>query len=86
MESYGSIATVSARIYFNGCNVGADPGGWDYLAAVAEVFLTPGGGQIFAQTSAGFANPINGHTVHLWGSTRTIYVDSKGKILERFEQ
>jgi hypothetical protein len=85
-RGYGSIAATDVRIYFNGCNVAADPGGWDFLTAVAEVFCTPGGGQVFGQTSSGFGNPISGHTVHLWGSTRTLFLDSAGRILERFEQ
>jgi hypothetical protein len=85
-RGYGSIARVNSRIYFNGCNVAADPDGWNFLAAVADVFLNPGGGEVFGQTSVGFGNPISGHVVHLWGSTRTLYVRSDGRILERFEQ
>jgi hypothetical protein len=47
--------------------------------------LTTGGGEVFGQTSVGFGNPFNGHVVHLWGKTRTIYVVN-GRITERFEQ
>lgn len=50
------------------------------------MFLTPGGGEVFGQTSLGFGNPWNGHVVHLWGSTRRLYVDYSGRIVERFEQ
>jgi hypothetical protein len=85
-RGYGSIARANARIYFNGCNVAEDPDGWGFLEAVADVFLNPGGGEVFGQTSVGFGNPISGHVVHLWGSTRTLYVSSTGRILERFEQ
>ena len=60
--------------------------GWDFLEAAAALFLTPGGGEVFSQTSVGFANPINGHVVHLWGATKRLYVNSSGQITERFEQ
>jgi hypothetical protein len=85
-RGYTVITTSNARVYFNGCNVAADKAGWDFLEAAAEVFLTPGGGEVFGQTSLGFANPINGHVIHLWGSTRTLFIDANGRITERFEQ
>lgn len=85
-RGWTNIARCGARVYFNGCNVAADSAGWDFLAAAAEVFLTPGGGEVFGQTSVGFGNPINGHVVHLWGSTRRLYVRTDGSIGERFEQ
>jgi hypothetical protein len=85
-RGYTYITTTNARVYFNGCNVAEGSAGWDFLEAAAAVFLNPGGGTVFGQTSAGFANPLNGHVVHLWGKTKTLFVDPKGKILERFEQ
>lgn len=83
---WGHLVTTNARIYFNGCNVAEGPNGWKFLEAAAEVFMKPGGGSIFGQTSFGFGNPFTGNTVHLWGKTRTLYVDAKGRITERFEQ
>jgi hypothetical protein len=82
---YGYLVAPNARIYFNGCNVADDPDGWAFLEAVAGAFIGPWsggpiGGQVFAQTSLGFANPFSGHVVHLWGSTRTVNVDSSGNI------
>lgn len=80
------IARAGARIYFNGCNVAEGDAGWDFLAAAAQLFLAPGGGEVFGQTTVGFGNPFNGHVVHPWGSTKRIYVRSDGSIGERFEQ
>ncbi len=85
-RNYTSLTSANARVYFNGCNVAQDKVGWQFLEAAASVFLTPGGGQMFGQTSVGFGNPFNGHVVHLWGSTRTLVLDSRGRIVERFEQ
>ena len=85
-RGWANIVTLNARVYFNGCNVASDPNGWAFLEAAAAVFLTPGGGEVFGQTSLGFGNPFNGHVVHLWGSTRRLYVDQTGRIVERFEQ
>jgi hypothetical protein len=85
-KGWTSIAAIGARVYFNGCNVAEGANGWSFLEAAAAVFLTPGGGQVFGQTSLGFGNPFNGHVVHLWGSTRTLFVDFSGRITERFEQ
>lgn len=85
-RGYTSLTTRNARVYFNGCNVAEGDGGWDFLEAAVELFLTPGGGEVFGQTSVGFGNPFNGHVVHLWGDTRRLYVDGTGRIVERFEQ
>jgi hypothetical protein len=85
-RSYTIFVAQNARVYFNGCNVAEGKPGWEFLEAAAKVFLTPGGGQVFGQTAAGFANPFNDHVVHLWGSTKTLYVDNTGRIVERFEQ
>jgi hypothetical protein len=85
-HQYTMLATRNARVYFNGCNVAEGQAGWLFLEAAAALFLTPGGGQVFGQTSMGFANPFNGHVVHLWGDTRRLYVDASGRVVERFEQ
>ena len=80
------LVTNNARVYFNGCNVAEGAAGWAFLEAAVAVFMDPGGGEMFGQTSLGFANPFNGHVVHLWGSTRRLFVDVNGRILEHFEQ
>jgi hypothetical protein len=82
---YNQLAASSARIYFNGCNVAEGNEGWSFLEAVVGVFMTTGGGEVFGQTSVGFGNPFNGHVVHLWGTTKTLFV-TDGRITERFEQ
>jgi len=83
---YNLLTTTNCRIYFNGCNVAEGSNGWAFLEAAAGVFITSGGGEVFGQTSVGFGNPFNGHVVHLWGNTRTLYIDQNGRITERFEQ
>jgi hypothetical protein len=85
-RGYTNLTTANSRIYFNGCNVAEGADGWAFLDAAARCFLTPGGGEVFGQTSLGFGNPFNGHVVHLWGTTRRIYVGQDGRIIERFEQ
>jgi len=85
-RSWYRVVTNNARVYFNGCNVAEGNDGWAFLEAASQVFLKPGGGEVFGQTSLGFANPFNGHVIHLWGDTRRIYCDVNGRILERFEQ
>jgi hypothetical protein len=85
-RNYARITSPNARVYFNGCNVAEGDAGWRFLEAAAAVFLSPGGGVVFGQTSVGFGNPFNGHVVHLWGSTRTLFVDAHGRVLEHFEQ
>lgn len=83
---WNQLVTPNARIYFNGCNVAEGNDGWAFLEAAAGTFMTSGGGEVFGQTSRGFGNPFNGHVVHLWGSTRRLFVDNYGRIVEHFEQ
>ena len=82
---YNSLTATSARIYFNGCNVAEGTAGWKFLEAVVPVFMTTGDGEIFGQTSIGFANYDTGHTVHYWGNTRTLYVKD-GNIVQKSEK
>jgi hypothetical protein len=58
-RNYTNLTTANARVYFNGCNVAESAAGWDFLEAVVAVLLTPGGGEVFGQTSIGFGNPFN---------------------------
>ena len=83
---WDQIFQPGSRIYFNGCNVAEGDGGWKFLNAAAKSFIKAFGGTVFGQTSVGFGNPFNGHVVHLWGDTRTLYVESGGRIVENFEQ
>jgi hypothetical protein len=85
-HNYTALTTANARVYFNGCNVAEGAAGWRFLEAAAALFLTPGGGEVFGQTSLGLPNPFNGHVVHLWGTTRRLYVDNIGRVVEHFEQ
>lgn len=82
---YANLTTAGVRVYFNGCNVAEGASGWEFLRAVVPVLVTRGG-EVFGQTSTGYGNRFNGHVVHFWGSTRTLFVDSNGRIAEYFEQ
>jgi hypothetical protein len=57
------------RIYFNGCNVADDPGGWDFLDAAGAIFLRIGGGTVFGQTGSGRPIIFTGHIHHFRSST-----------------
>ncbi len=83
---FNSLTTANARIYFNGCNVATGADGWKFLESAAGAFISSGGGEVFGQTSFGIGNPLNGHVVHLWGTTRRLFIDNNGRIVERFEQ
>src|SRR4051794_10748965 len=50
--------TADARLYFNGCEVGAEPGGLEFVTTAAQIFLRSLGGTAFAMTSNGHLMPI----------------------------
>ena len=77
-RGYETICETGTRLYFNGCNVAEGDEGWDFLRAAAEVFLIGRGGIAFGHTSAGFANPLDGHVVHPWGDTRYVVMEAGG--------
>lgn len=83
---YKSLVAPYTRIYFNGCNVAEYGTGWKFLEAVVGVFMTTSDGEVFGQTTVGYALPFfTSHVFHFFGSTKTLYVKG-GKITERFEQ
>ena len=86
-HNYQNLCPVATRLYFNGCNVGAEPGGRAFLKAMAQVFLKNTGGSVFAHTSIGWEIPlyssITGHAVHIGGSTITLYVGTGGRVIEQ---
>ncbi len=85
-RSYDTITPHSTRIYFNGCNVTEGSAGSQIMRAIASVFLTRGGGEVFGHTSVGLEVPIyswlTGHVVHVTGERKTIYVAPGGRVLE----
>lgn len=87
-RGYDGICSGSTRIYFNGCNVAEGASGWEFLRAIAGVFLLRGGGSVFGHTSLGISVRwgLYPRTVHLWGDVRTVYVAPGGRIIEEFEQ
>jgi hypothetical protein len=61
-----------SRIYFNGCDISDDNGGWDFLDAAGRIFLRLGGGTTFAQTGLGRIPPwglFTGHIYHFGANT-----------------
>jgi hypothetical protein len=85
-RNYQSLCPVSTRVYFNGCNVAAEPGGRAFLAAMAQAFLRNAGGEVFAHTSLGFAFRWGSHSFHLWGDVVTLYIARGGRVTEAFTQ
>jgi len=85
-RGWSRLVTNNARVYFCGCNVAAEDAGWDFLDAASQVFLKPGGGEIWATTTYAWGNPLNGHAIHFWGGTRKLFVAKDGTVIERFEQ
>jgi hypothetical protein len=83
---WDQIFQPNSRIYFNGCNVAEGQDGSRFLRAAASSFIKSFGGTVFGQTSLGFPNPFNGHVIHLWGDTKTLYVEPGGRIVEATEQ
>jgi hypothetical protein len=71
-RGYERLFPLWSRIYFNGCNIADDDGGWDFLDAAGKIFLHLGGGETFAQTGRGTLLPwdyLNGHIHHFWSDT-----------------
>lgn len=83
-RNYDLITPNKTRIYFNGCNVAEGNAGWDFLRAMAKVFLLRGGGEVFGHTSLGFATKwgIYPKVFHLWGDLRKVHVAPGGKIIK----
>lgn len=82
---YEFLTAPSARIYFNGCDVGEGEMGWRFLEAVAGVFLTNGDGEVFAHDTQGHTLPFVDHVFHIGGNLKTIRVKG-GVIVERIEK
>jgi hypothetical protein len=85
-RGWSRLVTNNARIYFCGCNVAAEDAGWDFLEAASQVFMKPGGGEIWGPTTYSWGNPVNGHAIYPWGKTRKLFLAGDGTVIERFEQ
>ncbi len=74
-----------ARLYFNGCEVGAEPGGKEFLTTAAQIFLCGLGGTAFAMTSNGHPFPLpfinSGHVVHFGGGVVSTTVEAGGSVV-----
>jgi hypothetical protein len=87
-KNFHRLFPAYTRIYFDGCNVAADPFGWDFLEAVGSIFLRLSGGEVFGHTDPGYGitfdlpfiggNPIGGHTIHGSQTLRTVYFGPGG--------
>jgi hypothetical protein len=66
------------KIYFNGCYIADNGGGWEFLDAVGRVFLRKSGGVVMAQTGAGRVLPgwslLTGHVTHIGADTCYSYI------------
>jgi hypothetical protein len=93
-KGYEALFPKRARIYFNGCNVGEEPGGLAFMTAAAQIFLRRAGGTAFGMTSAGvfvdgllgaLVLPLGvvslGHVVHLGGKIVSVTVGPGGSIV-----
>ncbi|MEK7722877.1 MAG: hypothetical protein AAB336_00875 [Acidobacteriota bacterium] len=81
---YEFLTAQITRIYFNGCNVGEDEVGWQFLEAVAEAFMVTTSGEVFAHDTKGRSLPFIDHVFHIFGRTRYVTV-SDGKLTGRAE-
>jgi hypothetical protein len=68
-RGYEALFPTYTKIYFDGCNVGADDDGTDFLLAVGSTLLLRGGGVVAAFTNPGYgfdgwAPFVGGHTLH----------------------
>jgi len=81
-----AIGTAGGHAYFSGCNVADTEKGWEFLTEAARLIFRGVTGRATGWTSSGIANPINGHTLHFWGSARTVFLREDGTVSERFEQ
>ena len=74
-----------SRLYFNGCEVGAEPGGKEFITAAAKIFLRNLGGTAFAMTSNGHPFPLpfwgKGHVVHYGGGIVSTRVGPGGIVI-----
>jgi hypothetical protein len=91
---------LPTRMYFNGCQVGAEEKGWQFLETAGKIFLRQAGGTVFAHTTDGYlANAWGiftslgmyagsyGHVVHDSDDDKTRYVTigPGGAVIKRFE-
>ncbi len=76
------------RIYFDGCEVGADDAGTDFVMAVGNGLLKNAGGEVLTWTSPGYAfskfwlppGTPGGRTYHFWGSVKRAYFGVGGRL------
>jgi hypothetical protein len=68
-QGYEKLFDMYAKIYFNGCDIADNGGGWDFLDAAGRVFLKTGGGVTLAQTKLGHLLIPSGHIAHFFADT-----------------
>lgn len=84
------IASNTASIYFNGCDVAEGNQGWLFLEAVAGAFMSTKSGRVMGQTAPVLANPFGSlynlpaaFAVPLGGEMRTVFVSENGGMTRR---
>ena len=85
-RGYHSLFPDRGKIYFDGCNVGADDSGTNFLTNFGQVFLKNRGGVTMAYTNPGYGMEgwvpiIGGHTLHFFGSLKEIYFAPGGIVV-----
>lgn len=72
----------NARLFFNGCEVGAEPGGREFLYAAASTWLKLSGGSAFAFTNNGYNLFGSAHVLHSFGTLVTATVGPGGQTVQ----
>jgi hypothetical protein len=85
-KNYHLLFPERAVVYFDGCNVGANESGTDFLVNFGTVFLRNKGGITMAFTNPGYGMegwvPIfGGHTLHFFGTLKEIYFTAGGLVV-----
>jgi len=81
-----ALGTNGGHLLFSGCNVAETDAGWRFLTEAGRCIFKGVAGRVTGWTSIGFANPISGHTLHLWGNVRTVFLAADGNVVEYFEK
>jgi hypothetical protein len=83
-----SLFPYYTRIYFDGCDVGADNEGTRFIKEVGSGLLRMAGGEVFAWTSPGYAYSgwwvpgfVKGHTLHWNGDIKRATFGPGGRLI-----
>jgi len=93
-KGYDKMFPGKTRIYFNGCNVGDEEIGLEFLETAGSIFLKRGGGEVFAMDNKGvffdkvvsgltlpWGGWMHGHVAHPFGTIRSVQVYPGGVVV-----